>query len=267
MPDAPRRPARPGRRRAQAHDASRAPRTHRSGSARQRPGEQRGGVHDGGCVVAAGPSLHGIIVARQDRAADMVAIFDRSARHDQRHTAGQPAQLGAEDVTRGGASTSRTRSRGRGEWFSLHRREGRYESSRRRRHAALSVHPRRTRVPEGPPPPRVRQRTPPRPVPARDARRLGRMVARGDAAGKGRRRDAPVDPATRPEVADTGFPLAPRDSGVQRVASRLRFGRAYRLRVRAVDLSGMSIPDDQLDEATSAISRRTSAGSRSPPRP
>lgn len=193
----------------------------------------------------------GIIVARQDRAADMVAQFDRSARHDQRHTAGQPAQLGAEDVTRGWRIDIQDEKSGTREWFSLHRREGRYELVAPGADARpLSVQP---APDEGYL--KAAATSSAAPDPAAD-QYLHETLAGWDGwslavkrPGKVVGETAPVDPATPPEVADTGFPLAARFRVQRGSLPRLRFGRAYRLRVRAVDLSGMSIPDDQLDEA------------------
>ena len=79
-----------------------------------------------------------------------------------------------------------------------------------------------------------------------------------------RQTETAIMPAeAEPEVADTGFPLDVRVRAAPGSLPRLRFGRQYRLRVRAVDLSGASIPSEQLDEAHDATCpRRTSAGSR-----
>ncbi|SFR93409.1 hypothetical protein SAMN04487846_0796 [Microbacterium sp. cf046] len=193
----------------------------------------------------------GVIVARRDRAAGMVAQFDASADHDQTRTGGQAARLNAADVTRGWRIDVQDEASGSREWFSLHRRAGEYEL------VAPGADP--TPLDVQPKPDegylKAASMSSGKADPTADqylhetlagwdgwslaVKRPGRVVNETEAA----------DPSVPPEVADTGFPLAARFRVQRGSLPRLRFGRPYRFRVRAVDLSGRSIPADQLDEA------------------
>ncbi|GAA1953590.1 hypothetical protein [Agromyces allii] len=197
----------------------------------------------------------GLIVVRQERSAALVEQFDRSADHEQQRTAGASAVLHAADVTRGWRVDIRDESADPRECRSLHRREGDYEL----------VEP---GAPAGP-----RQPLPVQPKPDEGYLKaastssneadptadqwLHETLAGWDGwslavkrPGKVVDETHPVDPEENPpDVADTGFPLAARFRVLPGSLPRLRFGRQYRVRIRAVDLSGGSIPDDQLDEA------------------
>ncbi|WP_353807626.1 hypothetical protein [Agromyces sp. SYSU T00194] len=199
----------------------------------------------------------GVVFARRNRAAELVGQFDRSAAHEQARTTGDPADLDVADVTRGWRIDVQDLDGGQQEWFSLHERRGEYRLVQ--------------------PPPGANQPVPP-PValsvqPEADEGYLkGATTSSGDpdpAADQylhetlagwdgwslavkrpGRPQDelATVDADER-EVADSGFPLAAEFGVVQGSLPRLRFGRHYRFRIRAVDLSGGSIPSKQLDPA------------------
>ncbi|MGR0221290.1 hypothetical protein [Agromyces sp. ZXT2-6] len=194
----------------------------------------------------------GIIVARHDRAAGLVEQFDASADHEADHAAGRSAVLDAADVTRGWRLDIQDEASGTREWYSLHRRTGEYE--------LVEPGPARVPLPVQPAPDeghlKAASTSSGDPAPTADqylhetvigwdgwslaVKRPGKVVDETD----------PVDPQkTPPEVADTGFPLAARFAVQRGSLPRLRYGRRYRLRVRAVDLSGRSIPEDQLDEA------------------
>nr|MDQ6882536.1 hypothetical protein [Pseudomonadota bacterium] len=69
----------------------------------------------------------GIIVARRNRAAGLVAQFDRAAGHEADRINKNAALLSVTDVTRGWRVDIQDRSGGSGQWLSLHRREGDYE--------------------------------------------------------------------------------------------------------------------------------------------
>jgi hypothetical protein len=197
----------------------------------------------------------GILVARRNRALWLVRQFDASAAHENDRASGSATTLQAADVTRGWRIDVQDQESGTGEWLSLHRRVGQYE----------------TVVPGEPAQPLPVQ---PRPdeaylkaastssneaKPTAD-QYLHETLAGWDGWSLAVRRPGkivnetePVDPTVDPasgdgRVAETGFPLAARFTPQPGSLPRLRFGRNYRMRVRAVDLSGESIPADQLDE-------------------
>ncbi|MET0975691.1 MAG: hypothetical protein ABWX82_08475, partial [Leifsonia sp.] len=195
----------------------------------------------------------GVLVARRGRAGSLVGQFDQAARNEADRTSGAPApaELGAIDVTRGWRIDISDEASGDRAWRSLHERTGVYELVR----------------PDAPAEPLPVQPKPDEAYlkaastsstgakPSDDqylheslggwdgwslaVKRPGRLQREVDSV--------PADEA--PEVADTGFPLAARFQVTRGSLPRLRFGRWYRMRVRAVDLSGRSIPGDQLDEA------------------
>lgn len=197
----------------------------------------------------------GILVARRDRAAGMVAHFDRSAEHEKARTHGDPARLSAADVTRGWRIDVQDEASGTREWFSLHRRAGVYEL------VAPDTEPQPLSVQPGPDEGYLKAASlsSGESDPAAD-QYLHETLAGWDGWSLAVERPGKIVHETRvvdetapppdglPRVADTGFPLATRFRVQKGTLPRLRFGRDYRLRVRAVDLSGRSIPDDQLDE-------------------
>lgn len=191
----------------------------------------------------------GLIVARRNRAAGLVAQFDRAAGHEADRAGKKPALLGVTDVTRGWRMDIQDRSAGSGQWLSLHRREGDY---------ALVT-------PDGEPRPLAVQPMPDEaylkaastssnaPQPAAD-QYLHETLVGWDGWSLAAKRpglvladNAVVEADAVPQVARTGFPLAATFRPLAGSLPRLRFGRHYRIRVRAVDLTGWSIPDDQLD--------------------
>ncbi|QIG40999.1 hypothetical protein G5T42_17215 [Microbacterium sp. 4R-513] len=193
----------------------------------------------------------GVLIARRGRAEGLVRQFDRAAQHEQDRTASAPALLDAVDVTRGWRVDISDEASGDREWRSLHARTGVYELI----------------DPDGPALP-----LPVQPAPdeaylkaastsstgaaPNDDQYLHESVAGWDGWSLAVKRPGRLQtetasvPADEPaEVARTGFPLAARFRVTKGSLPRLRFGRSYRVRVRAVDLSGRSIPGDQLDEA------------------
>ncbi|HYI34868.1 MAG TPA: hypothetical protein VEX88_15525 [Glaciibacter sp.] len=198
----------------------------------------------------------GILIARRNRAQWLVRQFDNSAAHENDRAGGSATTLQAADVTRGWRIDIQDQESGTGEWLSLHRRVGQYEMV----------------VPGEPPQPLPVQPQPDEAYlkaastssneakPTAD-QYLHETLAGWDGWSLAVRRPGkivnetePVDPTVDPasgdgRVAETGFPLAARFTPQPGSLPRLRFGRNYRMRVRAVDLSGESIPADQLDEA------------------
>lgn len=191
----------------------------------------------------------GILVVRRNRAAGLVAQFDRAAGHEIGRGKQNAALLGVTDVTRGWRVDIQDRTSGSGQWLSLHRREGDYELV----------------TPDGPAVPLAVQPLPDEaylkaastssnaPQPGAD-QYLHETLVGWDGWSLAVKRpglmqadNAVVKPEDAPEVAKTGFPLAATFRPSPGSLPRLRFGRHYRVRVRAVDLSGWSIPDDQLD--------------------
>jgi hypothetical protein len=193
----------------------------------------------------------GVLVARRNRAGGLVGQFDQAARNESDRTGGTAAELGAADVTRGWRIDISDESSGDRDWRSLHERTGVYEL----------VSP---GVPAEPLP------VQPRPDEAylkaastsstgaapSDDQYLHESLAGWDGwslavkrPGRLQREVNSVPANEEPEIADTGFPLAARFQVTRGSLPRLRFGRQYRMRVRAVDLSGRSIPGDQLDES------------------
>jgi len=196
----------------------------------------------------------GILVARRNRAEWLVHQFEQSARHETARTTREPARLGAADVTRGWRVDVHDREGGG--WLSLHRRVGEYEVVRSGEPAApLPVQPAPDEAYL-----KAASTSSNETQPAAD-QYLHETLAGWDGWSLAVRRPGkivdetgPVDPTVDPAagdgwVADSGFPLAARFAPAPGSLPRLRFGHGYRLRVRAVDLSGGSIPDDQLDEA------------------
>lgn len=192
----------------------------------------------------------GILLSRRNRAAGLVGQFDRAADHEQNHAGNGDILLEVMDLTRGYRVDIQDLSIGSREWFSLHRREGVYETvTGNGEYASLPVQP-------GPDEAYLKAASTSSNEPVATADQyLHETVAGWDGWSlatprpgryQGDSESVPGDEA--PEVAKTGFPLAVSFRPVRGSLPRLRYGRKYRVRVRAVDLAGGSIPADQLDE-------------------
>lgn len=191
----------------------------------------------------------GISVVRRNRAGTLVAQFDRSAAHEDDRVSKRAALLSVTDVTRGWRVDIQDRSAGSGQWLSLHRRQGEYELVEPGGEAMpLAVQP-------APDEAYLKAASTSSNAPQPDADQyLHETVAGWDGWSLAAKRpglaqadDDVVDPLRPPDVAKTDFPLAVNFRPAPGSLPRLRFGRHYRLRVRAVDLTGWSIPEDQLD--------------------
>ncbi len=191
----------------------------------------------------------GILISRRNRAQGLVGQFDRAKEHEKDRGTHSPARLGVMDVTRGWRIDIQDASIG-ADWKSLHRREGSYEIVDPGGQAsALPVQP---KPDEGHL--KAASTSSTKPGTAAD-QYLHESVGGWDGwslavkrPGRLQREDDTVPANEAPEVADTGFPLAVEFRPARGSLPRLRFGRQYRVRVRAVDLSGGSIPDEQLLE-------------------
>ncbi|QAY72004.1 hypothetical protein ET445_00325 [Agromyces protaetiae] len=193
----------------------------------------------------------GLIVARRNRAKELVAQFEESADHERERTvAMRPATLDATDVTRGWRIDVYDRDSATGDWQSLHERVGEYELVA----PGASPEP----LPVQPKPDegylKAASTSSEAPDPAAD-QYLHETLAGWDGwslavkrPGRPQTETGTTPADAEPDVADTGFPLAARFRVKGGTLPRLRFGRSYRVRVRAVDLSGHSIPSKQLDE-------------------
>ncbi|WP_277369609.1 hypothetical protein [Rhodococcus rhodochrous] len=192
----------------------------------------------------------GLLISRHNRAAQLVRHFDHAAKHEHQRNNGDPATLWAPDVTRGWrVEVSDTRSATE-EWLSLHRRIGRYEL------VAKGEIPQLLQVQPKPDEGYLKAVSTSSNEPSPQADQyLHETLAGWDGwslavkrPGRPQNETDTVAGDAEPDVADTEFPLAVRFRVAPGSLPRLRFGRQYRLRVRAVDLSGRSIPTDQLDD-------------------
>ena len=193
----------------------------------------------------------GLLIARRNRAAQLVPHFDRAAEHEASRTHGDPTMLWAADLTRGWRVDVVDSHSARDEWLSLHRRVGNYEL------VAPGEAPQPLPVQPEPDEAYLKAASTSSNDPAPQADQyLHETLAGWDGwslavkrPGLPQNETTTVPAHDEPTVADTGFPLAARFRVAPGSLPRLRFGRHYRLRVRAVDLSGRSIPADQLDDA------------------
>ena len=179
----------------------------------------------------------GFTIARDARAKRIVGGLDEAAVHEQARVSGTPAELWAEDVNRGYRLDVEDLKRP-GRWLSLHDRTGRLHGRsegspdparrgvRQRGFGLVSARRRR------------------RPLPARDAGRLGRLEPRGEAA---RSRDHDHRHGEHRAEERDGLPArhAVRCDARHAAAPALR--RTYRFRARLVDLAGNSVRDEAID--------------------
>ncbi|MCP2030987.1 hypothetical protein L1277_001078 [Okibacterium sp. HSC-33S16] len=190
----------------------------------------------------------GIVVARRNRAEQLVNQFDAARAHEDDRLGATEALLEASDVTRGFRVDIQDQTVGR-EWMSLHRREGTYEVRADGGVEPLPVQP----LPdEG----YLKAASTSSAAPGTTADQyLHEAVVGWDGwslavkrPGRLQTEVGTVEPEVAPEVAATGFGLAAEFRPQRGSLPRLRYGRSYRVRVRAVDLAGGSIPEDQLLE-------------------
>ena len=189
----------------------------------------------------------GILIARQNRAKGLVGQFDAAKAHETDRTAGQATLLESADVTRGWRVDIQDASTGR-DWMSLHRREGIYEIA----HPDGTVDPLPVQ-PDADEGYLKAASTSSTTTGVATDQYLHESVAGWDGwslavkrPGRQQTEDGTVEPGQAPEVAKTGFGLTAEFRPQRGSLPRLRYGRWYRVRVRAVDLSGGSIPGDQL---------------------
>jgi hypothetical protein len=190
----------------------------------------------------------GFAIARDGRAARVVRQLDRSSDHDSARTQNQPTDLFAEDVTRGYRLDVEDSNKP-GEWRSLHRRSGTYRVRRPGRPASnLPIDPDEAYV-KGASTTSTAAASEASPPPDDDlylhetvvgwegwslaAKRPGRAIT-----NRGTRDVRPSNP--------TDFPLFTEFEATPGTLPRLRFGRTYRFRVRAADLAGNSVREDDL---------------------
>ncbi|MRX42136.1 hypothetical protein [Agromyces kandeliae] len=197
---------------------------------------------------------NGIVIARRNRAKHLVAQFEQSADHEADRTGSPtPTTLDATDVTRGWRVDVLDLDAPEHAWRSLHEREGEFRL----------VRPAQPSEPLVLDPPHVRDEgylkaasTSSEEAATTADQYLHETLAGWDGwslavtrPGLKQTETDTVQADEAPDVAGTGFPLAARFHVPGGSLPRLRFGRSYRVRVRAVDLSAHSIPADQLDDA------------------
>ena len=191
----------------------------------------------------------GIVISRQDRSADLVQTFDQGASHEKKHAAGQQALLWATDVTRGWRVDILDPAAAP-QWRSLHHRDGTYE--------LVEADGSFTPLTEQPGPDEGYLKAASTSSPGVETDKdqyLHETLAGWDGWSLAVSRPGlsvgethAQEPDAARDVAGTGFPLAVEHSLVPGTLPRLRFGRHYQVRVRAVDLSGRSVPAEQLDD-------------------
>ncbi len=179
----------------------------------------------------------GFAIARDGRAGRIVSLLDKAADHQKAVRARTPAELCAEDVTRGYRLDIEDQKRP-GRWLSLHEREGTYRV-KRPGHAAV-------KLPIDPDEGYVKSASGSS-VPNDDDLYLHETLIGWDGWSLAAKR--PGKPIKNREAGDvppnnpTDFPLFTAFTPVPGTLPRLRFGHSYRFRARAVDLAGNSVPE------------------------
>jgi hypothetical protein len=195
----------------------------------------------------------GFVIARENRAGLVVAQLDKAAEHEKDRTGHDPADLFAEDVTRGYRPDVFDVSKGL--WYSLTARDGTYSVEVNGSTTPLSL------CPEDPTPATCRDEgfvkgASTTAVPGETdpelylhevlsgwdgwslaAKRPGKAIVDSEGEVLGQPEEPP------PEA----FPLVTRFKAAPGTLPRLRFGREYHFRVRAVDLAGNSVPEKDLN--------------------
>ena len=176
----------------------------------------------------------GFTIARDARAAQVVGHLDKAADLESDHVGGTPAELFAEDVTRGYRVDVEDKKRPN-RWRTLHARTGTY-----------SVHPDGAAVPLGIPPDEgfVKGASTTSP-PEDDDHYLHEAMFGWEGWSLAAKRPGQAITNTSAEAIDadnkTDFPLYTSFEATPGTLPRLRFGRTYRFRARAVDLAGNSV--------------------------
>jgi hypothetical protein len=184
----------------------------------------------------------GFTIARNDRAARVVGQVDHAADHDEDHTSGKPADLFAEDVTRGYRLDVEDSSNPES-WLSVHQRTGTYTIGKPGTAKATPLH---VDPDEG-----YVKGASATSSPGDDDLYLHETVIGWDGwslAAKRPGRAIMDDESTEQVEPDntTKFPLYTEFEATPGTLPRMRFGRQYRFRVRTADLAGNSAADDAI---------------------
>lgn len=201
--------------------------------------QQRSMTEDAASV----PALRsgGFTIARDARAARLVRQLDKAADHDKQHTSGAAPEVSAEDVNRGyrlDVEDSRRPER----WLSLHRRSGRYTVERPggQPPVSLPIEPDEAYV----------KGSSASSVPGDDDLYLHEALMGWEGWSLAAKRPGLAITNTGAEEIEsknpTPFPLTTEFEATPGTLPRLRFGRTYRFRARAVDLAGNSVPDEDV---------------------
>ena len=184
----------------------------------------------------------GFTIARDGRAGRVVSILDKAVEHQKAHKSRTPADLFAEDVTRGYRLDVEDAKRP-GRWLSLHEREGRYRV-RRPGHTAVKLP---IDSDEG-----YVKSASTTSVPGDKDLYLHETLVGWDGWSLAAKR--PGKPIKNREAGTvnpsnpTDFPLFTEFEATPGTLPRLRFGHTYRFRARAVDLAGNSVPEPDIVE-------------------
>lgn len=179
----------------------------------------------------------GFTIARDARAKRTVGLLDEGAGHEQARAAGTPAELWAEDVNRGYRLDVEDLKRP-GRWLSLHERTGRYSVGTED-------------LPLAPDEGYVKGASASSVPGGDDDLYLHETLAGWDGWSLAAKRPGKAITNTGAEEVEqeneTDFPLFTSFEPTAGTLPRLRFGRAYRFRARAVDLAGNSVREDAID--------------------
>lgn len=194
----------------------------------------------------------GFVISRANRAEQVVGQFDQAVEHEKDRTGGTPADLFAEDVTRGYRPD--VCYAGSGDWFSLTLRDGTYAVELNGSSTPLNLSPDEPGAPVCRDEAFVKGASTTSVAGETDAELYLHEVLFGwdgwSLASK-RPGNAIVDAVGavgQPQSAPPEeFPLATRFKATAGTLPRLRFAHEYRFRVRAVDLAGNSVPEKYLD--------------------
>ena len=199
-------------------------------------GQERSMTQDASSVPALRSA--GFTIARDARAKSLVRLLDKAADHDANHTSGVAAELSAEDVNRGyrlDVEDSRRPNR----WLSLHRRTGTYKVEPEGGGAPvpLPINPDEAYVKEASA----------SSVPGKDDLYVHEALLGWEGWSLAAKRPGlaitNMGAEEIPSDNKTSFLLTTEFQATLGTLPRLRYGRRYRFRVRAVDLAGNSVPD------------------------
>ncbi|MEY2414754.1 MAG: hypothetical protein QOH53_88, partial [Ilumatobacteraceae bacterium] len=185
----------------------------------------------------------GFTIVRRNRAELVVESLDAAVKHDQKETLGQPADLFAEDVTRGYRVD--VDLDGSGRFLSLSERTGTYLMKTAGGDVPLNV----------PPDEGYSKAASTTAVPDDNELYLHEavtswggwsLVAKRPGLTVDTHEEHPDPPA--PQEVDPGLPLVTSFKATPGSLPRLRYGTQYRFRVRLVDLAGNSLRRDEIDD-------------------